>query len=171
MPTLAWRYLRLRGIQSKDLWIRPPIPFLRQIGIAIIAGFIIAAIYSGTKRITAFFIPENYFYRSFEYTHLIPSTGIGSLLVLIYFSVTAGIVEELCFRGILRKICDITKIGHLFFVILSALLFSTIHWEGGIYSICATATCGIFIAVWFLRSGDLVGAMVAHTVSDLILFS
>lgn len=173
-PLLLWCYLRSRNIRAVDLWIqfrRPPLVFFRDTAVSILAGIALAVIYTKVRVAMKTLIPENHFHRGFEYSELIPDSRIGGLLVLFYFSLTAGVVEELYFRGILRRICEDAKVGKLAFVLLSSFLFSIIHWEGGIYNMFATAAYGMLIAVWFLRSDDLVGAMVAHTVSDLILFS
>lgn len=174
IPLLLWRYIISRNIRATDLWIkaqRPPMAFARRMGTAIIAGIALAVVYTQVRHATASLIPENYLHRGFDYSKLIPDDSIGRFLILLYFSVTAGVVEELYFRGILRRICEDARLGKLTFILLSSFLFSIIHWEGGIHSLCATAAVGVLIAIWFLYSNDLVGPMIAHTVSDLILFS
>lgn len=99
-----------------------------------------------------------------DYVGHIPKTGGASVLVTVYFAITAGVVEEYVFRGLLASVC-----GHYFrrnswvFVMASTLSFAAIHWGGGLANVVAAFIQGILLTVVYLRCGDLRIPLLAHT--------
>jgi len=86
----------------------------------------------------------------------------------IYLALTAGVMEELIYRGAvisqLRKISNNT----LFLVIASTILFVTIHWSLGIVTWIEAAVFGSFWAYLFIKTGRLIPIMIAHFLYNLL---
>jgi len=84
-----------------------------------------------------------------------------------YLALTAGIMEELIYRGAvisqLRRISNNT----LFLVIASTFLFVAIHWSLGIITWVQAAVFGSFWAYLFIKTGRLIPIMIAHFLYDL----
>ena len=124
-------------------------------------------IYSGAKLLGRSWFPQNYLLINFNYGSLIPHTGIAKTIVWLYFSLSAGIVEELYFRGILKSLF---RSSNVLFVLISTLLFSAIHWEGGIHNLIATGAAGLFMCIYYIIYRNIYVLMLAHGFADLILF-
>jgi uncharacterized protein len=128
-----------------------------------------AAFLIGSDQSRALFA-QNYLAVNFTYRSIIPTEGIGKIVVWLYFSLTAGIVEELFFRGLLKRIFSNTKWGLITFVLTSTVLFASIHWENGVRDMFATGCVGLVASIAFLLNRNAITLMIAHTVTDLLLF-
>lgn len=101
------------------------------------------------------------------YAH-IPKEGISAVLATVYFAVTAGVIEEYVFRGLLSTVC-----GHYFrrsvpvFVILSTVSFAWVHWGGGLVNVIAAGVQGVLLTFVYVRTGDIRLPMLAHTLIGL----
>ena len=113
---------------------------------------------------------QDYFAVHFSYHSIIPTEGVGKVVVWLYFSLTAGIVEELFFRGLLKRLFSDTKWGLIAFVLTSTILFASIHWENGARDMFATGCVGLVASIAFLLNRNVITLMIAHTVADLLLF-
>jgi len=106
--------------------------------------------------------------RVIDYYGHAPKAGICFVLAIAYFAVTAGVVEEYVFRGLLSTVC-----GHYFprsvsvFVIVSTLSFAWIHWGGGLANVVLAGLTGVLLALIHVRTGDLRLPMLAHTLIGL----
>ena len=107
----------------------------------------------------------------FEYQSMIPNHGIMKYLVIVYFSLTAGFVEEVFFRGILFKITHSLKNGLLIFLVLSPVLFSLIHWETGLTNMLAAFAFGLLVTIAYLIFRNIWPLIVGHTFTNLVWFS
>jgi membrane protease YdiL (CAAX protease family) len=96
---------------------------------------------------------------------MLPHTR-GELALFRGLSVTAGICEELLFRGFL-----IWYLGHYTGVIQAALLSSVAFGVGHAYQgprgIAVTALIGAFMSGVYLLSGSLILPMIIHVLMDL----
>jgi membrane protease YdiL (CAAX protease family) len=102
--------------------------------------------------------------RVIDYASHIPKTGALSVLVVFYFSITAGYVEEYFFRGLLRLIIgDNFRYGQLLFVTISATSFAMIHWGGGLVNLVAAFMQGILLAIVLVRTGNIRVVMLGHS--------
>jgi len=106
----------------------------------------------------------------FEYQSLIPETGTSRFVVIWYFAITAGIVEEIYFRGLLFKVSNLFGSPIFLYLLISPILFSLIHWEGGLSNIGATYVLGLFCCLVFLWLKNIWPLVVAHISTDLIWF-
>ena len=108
----------------------------------------------------------------FQYESIVPKAdGWPRMGVAIYFALTAGVVEEVYFRGLfhmaVRGRADATGI----YLVWSPLLFAIIHWEGGLANVFTTYLFGLFAAAIFLVVRNLWPLIFGHIYTDYVLFS
>lgn len=106
----------------------------------------------------------------FSYSSLLPENRWLSLLVGLHFSLTAGIVEEVYYRGVFRQFFSSGKLQAVLYILLSSLIFSSVHWEGGIYNLFASFIVGLLLATcfWFYRY--LLPLIIAHCFVDSMFY-
>jgi membrane protease YdiL (CAAX protease family) len=88
----------------------------------------------------------------------------------LYLAITAGIVEEIFFRGlpflyVIERFP--AKIPTGTYVVTTALLFGAIHWENGGHEVVATFIYGVFAAAFYLKLRDLWPLIGAHALIDV----
>jgi membrane protease YdiL (CAAX protease family) len=93
-----------------------------------------------------------------NYRSHIPESGVMKSLVTVYFALTAAVVEEYIFRGLLGSILK----SHVAFVSLSTLSFALIHWGGGFVNVFSAFFSGLILAIVYVRTKDLRVVMLAH---------
>lgn len=157
VPALR-RLARAWGDTATPLW-------LLALAAVASAGLIVAAFRGFEDAINAFW-PESILYRFPR----IESDGLRIFDLTAGLALTA-VVEELVFR---RLFADV--LGPLFrsewaMVAASALLFGAIHWSAGIGSVVCAALAGVVLMVLMRRSGSLWPPVVAHYLTNLILFT
>jgi uncharacterized protein len=98
---------------------------------------------------------------------LAPVTGLEMLLFLV-LSISAGICEELVFRGYLQQ--QLARMGRAvwFGVALSALVFGCAHGYEGIAGMLLITVYGAMFGVLALRRRGLRTGMIAHAWHDSI---
>ena len=108
----------------------------------------------------------------FDYSLALPDDRLLRAVVAIFFSITAGVVEEIFFRGLLRQ-----AISALFgaravktYIISSALIFGLAHWEQGPIGLTNATAFGLCAAWLYLKLGDLRPVILAHTLIDLYFY-
>lgn len=106
----------------------------------------------------------------FAYESVVPEQGISRQVVAIYFALTAGIVEELYYRGLCFRIASFFPRPVVLYLALSPLLFALIHWEGGMANVCATYAFGMIQAVAFLGMRNLWPLIAGHVYTDYVWF-
>ncbi len=119
-----------------------------------------------------------YYFRSifppdsiFTYHSVIPSHEALRILVAIYFALSAGIVEELYFRGLIYKISGYYTTPTIIYILASSTLFSLVHWEGGISNVLSTFVFGFIAAMIFLWVKNLWPLIIGHIYTDYVWFS
>ena len=91
---------------------------------------------------------------------------------LLWFlvSLTAGICEELIFRGYLMQQLTAWTRRPLLAVALTALLFGSVHWYEGLGAILPLAALGfVYGLVVHYSKGDLRAVIIAHTLQDFLV--
>jgi hypothetical protein len=106
----------------------------------------------------------------FEYDVMIPQNGLLKFVVLLYFSISAGIVEEF-YRGLVYKFSSYFANPTFMFVLISPIFFALPHWENGIINLCATYVVGLFFALIFLVSKNLIPLIIGHIYTDMLWFN
>lgn len=107
----------------------------------------------------------------FSYESVVPESGFLRMIVAIYLSLTAGIVEELYFRGLFFKVSTFFPRPPVVYLSASPLLFALIHWEGGASNVIAAYVLGLFGAAAFLAMRNLWPLIVGHVYTDYVWFS
>lgn len=100
-----------------------------------------------------------------------PDTGFYRLLATVFFGLSAGLVEELYYRGMLRQIFSRNIGGDILFLIISTPLFAWAHWEGGDAKVAYTLVWGLAFGLIYVTTRNLWTATIAHIAIDLAWFS
>jgi membrane protease YdiL (CAAX protease family) len=100
--------------------------------------------------------------------------GLLRVPVTLYLAVTAGIVEEVVFRGL-----PLLYLEHRYpnavprrtYLFGTALCFGLIHWPNGPHEFVATFVFGLLAAAIYLRLRDLWPLVAAHILIDVYNFA
>ena len=106
----------------------------------------------------------------FQYESVVPESGMLYLLVVAYFALSAGLVEEFLFRGLLYRALAECRDAAWLFLLISPLLFALIHWEDGVANLLATYVVGVFMALAYLGLRNIWPLVVGHVFTDLLWF-
>lgn len=96
---------------------------------------------------------------------MLPHTR-GDLLWFIALAISAGICEELVFRGYLLSVVR-SAVGPWPAIIVSCLVFSVAHAYQGVGGIVRTGLIGAAFTAVVLGLGSLIPAIVAHALVDI----
>lgn len=99
--------------------------------------------------------------------------GKWHIPVVIYLAVSAGIVEEVIFRGLGWKVISDLNLNRLkkpLYVIATSLVFSAVHWEQGLAGAFSAFTFGAVAALLYLQLRNLWPMIAAHTLVDVYYF-
>ncbi len=107
----------------------------------------------------------------FAYQMVIPADPVLKQLIALYFALTAGVVEELYYRGLFFRFARCFKTPAAVYLIASPLLFSLVHWEGGVAAMLAAYAYGLFAALFFLIMRNLWPLIIGHIYTDYMWFS
>ncbi len=102
---------------------------------------------------------------------VIPAPGLWRTLTIAYLAVSAGLVTELVYRGVLLRIVAPRTAWSWRYLVLSALLFGLIHWESGPSMVIAATLFGAFLAVLYRYSGSIWPSMVGHMAVNVLWIS
>ena len=136
---------------------------------AIVSPFLYLC-YINFDRLALTVFPTNWGVVSFDYPNMIPEKGIGKLLVALYFALTAGFVEEFYYRGMLYKIINRGRESTVYYILISSIIFSSVHWEGGVRKLLATFLFGIVCASIYRFLKNLWPLAIGHTLTVYILY-
>ena len=98
-------------------------------------------------------------------SNIAPQTQTENLLYDMV-SVTAGVCEEILYRGLLLATLS-SIVGIWPAVVLTSLIFGLGHAYQGISGVVKTGSVGLVLALFTVFSGSLYIAIVLHTVLDL----
>lgn len=85
----------------------------------------------------------------------------------VALSLTAGVAEEVAFRGYAIALL-LPFLGAPAAVVVSSVLFGALHAYQGVLGMARTAAVGVVMAVGLLASGSLWPCIVAHAVYDVV---
>jgi membrane protease YdiL (CAAX protease family) len=92
------------------------------------------------------------------------------LLMILYACLSAAVVEELVFRGLLIPWLQSRGCSGWLSVVIAALLFAGIHWCQGPVQLVGTLAFGLVTGICFLTTRRLWPLILAHFWVDLIAF-
>ena len=107
----------------------------------------------------------------FTYHSVMPANDELKILVAIYFGLTAGVVEEFYYRGLFYQASHFFAHPSFWYLMISPVAFSLIHWEGGLASVVSTYIFGILACLFFLWTKNLWPLIIGHTYTDVIWYS
>lgn len=173
LPALvAWLSHRRAGITWRQVGVTLDLfgerRWLLLAVLCVLCGYGFFGVYAGA---------EAYFSRRFpappyfDYQTLIPEAGAARWLVVCWYAATAGIVEEILYRGALLRLVQGLPGATALYVVLSPLIFSSIHWEGGASNLAATWVVGVFAAVLFLALRNVLPLIAGHAATDFAWFT
>lgn len=112
------------------------------------------------------------FSSQFRYGVALPDHAVLHALVALLFSATAGVIEEVLFRGLFRQMISALLGPNAVktYIFGSALLFGLAHWEQGSEGLYRATAFGLAAAVLYLKLGDLRPLILAHALIDLYIF-
>jgi membrane protease YdiL (CAAX protease family) len=125
------------------------------------------AVYAGSYAFFSEIFPGQGF---FSYESVVPESGILYFMVVIYFGLSAGLVEEFLFRGLLFQAFAGFQHSLALFLLVSPLLFSLVHWEDGLANLASTWVFGVFMAIAYLGLRNLWPLVLGHIFIDLVWF-
>lgn len=109
---------------------------------------------------------------TFSFKQVVPE-GALHIPVVLYLSITAGVVEEIFYRGLLWTAFSRMNLGRfkeLSYVLIGSVLFAAIHWEQGLAGVVSTLAFGIVAAVLYLQLKNLWPMITAHILVDIYYF-
>ena len=173
IPTIIFYFaVSKNGLRFSELGLHTKVFGRQSIGLLVAACVLVSFIdYWAYKNLFDYFSSIFTNKAFFSYESIIPSDGTMKIIIAIYFGLSAGIVEELYFRGLLYKISHFFASPNLLYLALSPFLFSIIHWEGGLANVSATFVIGLIMALLFLWLRNLIPLIVGHCMTDLVWFS
>lgn len=106
-------------------------------------------------------------FQSEDITYLLPQSGLERIFWIV-LSISAGIAEELCFRGFVLTRMEILTGSVWPGVILGAFSFGIGHLYQGWAGVVIIGTYGIMFSLLFIARGSLVPCIVAHILQDIL---
>lgn len=105
-----------------------------------------------------------------EHTPLPNWNPVFVFLYVVYLAVSAGVFEEIVYRGIvisqLRRVSE----NRILLTCGSAFVFAMIHWSLGPAIMILAFALGLFWAILFVRFRSLLPLVMAHGLFDFITF-
>lgn len=125
-------------------------------------------------RVIASYFPWFWGPSSFTYAQALPINPAWAIVVVLFYSFSAGLVEEVFYRGLLALYLS-TRLSpqrfKLIFPLVSALSFALIHWENGSRELIATFVFGLLAACFYLMIRNLWPLIVGHAFTDLFAYA
>lgn len=107
-----------------------------------------------------------------NYSSIVP-TGIFKLPVVFYLAITAGMVEEIVYRGIPHKLIFENKkivMKNIIYILCTSVAFSAIHWDKGLRLLFGTFIFGILAGWLYLKLRNLWPLVGGHFLYDFYIF-
>lgn len=172
---VLWCLARFGGVRPRDFglrWPRTPDERNALLGGAFLACFVLVPVY---------FLAQEWIWRvwphsapEFTYELALPRTSVLRWLVIGYYAITAGVVEEIVFRGLpwtwAVRFGD-TRAIRWTWVAVTSVLFGLAHWENGASDALAAIVFGVGAATIYLKLRSLWPLILAHVVADVIAYA
>jgi membrane protease YdiL (CAAX protease family) len=172
---VLWWLARHADVRPRDYGLRWP--RTQDERSALLGGTLLACLVLGP----AYFVAQDWIWRAwpaaapvFSYDTALPASGSARWLAIAYYATTAGVVEEIVFRGLpwawTVRFGD-TRAIRWIWIAVTSILFGLAHWENGTPDVLAAGVFGIGAAVLYLRLRSLWPLVLAHVVTDVIAFA
>lgn len=159
------------GTRLSDFGLHGPAPrwSLTQLSALTVLFTALATSYFAFQLVGAQFLPGG---ATFNLGAVLPE-GAARLPTILYLCITAALIEELFYRGVLLEAMAPVGAGPgraTAYVVVSSALFGVSHFEGGAVEIFATGLYGVVAAVFALRVRNLWPLIVGHFAIDFVAF-
>jgi membrane protease YdiL (CAAX protease family) len=172
---VLWALARFAGVRPDDYGLRWPRNATER------ETFYGAVLLTGLVLVPLYFIAEELIWRAwptarpaFTYGSAVPAAWPLRWLTVAYFSLTAGIVEEIVFRGLpwawWAPLAD-TVAKRSIWIAVTSITFGLVHWENGWPDVLTATVFGIAAAILYLRLRNLWPLIAAHVLADVIAFA
>jgi len=84
--------------------------------------------------------------------------------------VLVGVGEEILNRGFARQIYEQYFSGRVGLILVSAVLFTVMHWGQGVIEMSTALVAGVLLMVTYLRTGSLVPGIISHYLINLYFY-
>jgi len=163
--------IRTEGMDLSDLGYHASIRGRNNIGLLVLACVAFSPLCYGVYFYSYEFFSELFPGQGFfQYESIVPESGILYFAVTIYFGLSAGLVEEFLFRGLLYRAFSGFRHALALFLVISPVLFSLVHWENGFANLASTYIVGVFMAIAYLGLRNLWPLVIGHIFTDLLWF-
>jgi hypothetical protein len=98
-----------------------------------------------------------------------PPSGVQRLVLISYAVLSAALLEEAIFRGLVVRYLESRISGSLTVVMVASLLFGLMHWSQGIGFVLAMALWAVIPTIWAMHSRRVWGPIIAHIVYYLLV--
>ena len=109
----------------------------------------------------------------FGYDVPVPIDPVRAMVAVLYYGITAGIVEEVFFRGLPALYLESRLSAQRFkliYPLASAAAFALVHWENGSSELIAVFLLGLLVAFFYLKIRNLWPFVVGHAFTDFFWF-
>jgi membrane protease YdiL (CAAX protease family) len=172
---ILWCLARFAGVRPRHYglhWPQTPEERERLLGGTLMACVVLVPLFFAVQQIQ--WRLGYYAMPAFGYEETLPDGRVGRWLVIGYYALTAGIVEEIVFRGLpwawVQQFRD-TRAARAVWVVATSIVFALVHWENGGPGMLAAGAYGIGAALLYLKLRNLWPLVVAHVVTDIISFA
>lgn len=172
-PVLIYFLLKKLNVTHKEYGFKKPYSLYapsQLFGQALMLFIGVGIVYFiGRSLLLAIYPPDN----SFFYGSVIPTEGVLRLLVALFFSASAGIVESVIYLGIAKLLIEKKfegSAGRYAFVFLSTVVFASVHWEQGVALMVTVGLVQLIFSLSYLRINYLPPFIAAHAAIDFVIF-
>ena len=171
VPIAVLSYLVQRaGLRFADVQLSTSIFGKRSVTLVVLTSLLFCAlcygVYTGTYAYTRSVLPDA---GIFSYRSALPSEESGRAFAVLYLALSAGVVEEIYFRGLLFKALEFVRGAVPLYLLVSPILFAAIHWESGWANTGAAYVYGLFAAVAYLAMRNIWPLIVGHFYTDYVV--
>ncbi|MGD9873566.1 MAG: CPBP family intramembrane glutamic endopeptidase [Kiritimatiellia bacterium] len=106
-------------------------------------------------------------FAGYPFPHEQPLRGI----TIIYAALTAGILEEIVYRGVVTTQLEKHIHSHATVLLLSCLIFAGCHWGRGPAKLLEAFILAIPLTWWFMKKRSLWGPIACHILYNLLIFT
>jgi membrane protease YdiL (CAAX protease family) len=171
VPIAVLSYLVQRaGLRFADIGLSRSIFGKQSVTLVVITSLLFCvlcyAVYTGVYAFMRGVLPDA---GIFSYRSVLPSEDSGRAFAVFYLAFSAGVVEEIYFRGLLFKVLGFARRAVPLYLLVSPILFAAIHWESGWANTGAAYVYGLFAAVAYLAMRNIWPLIVGHFYTDYIV--
>lgn len=151
--------IRKENLLKRIQWNSVSIPIYGLVAIAAIVNIFTINL------LTYVVLPQSWLEGAEGYSDSAASGGI--LLTLVIVVLLGPVVEEVIYRGLMMTSLQ-KSVPVWFAVAFTAIVFSAIHYSGGIGQLIGTAWNGVFFCLLFLWTKSIRTSILAHIINNLI---